>query len=286
VCRYLAYLGSPLCLEELIYKPTNSLVHQASDAMETPTRINADGFGVGWYNPSVHPEPVVFKEVTPAWNNANLGSLAGKIASPCILAHVRAAQRYDPVTRDNCHPFQHHRLLWMHNGDIPGRGRLHRRVIRIADDNLVARIRGSTDTELAFTLFLSFLDPPLDREFSTDELTRALERTVHRLVDWHEEDGDARPLVLNICVTDGGSLVASRFSRFIDETPSLHYGTGARYVCVEGECHMEPIKGEPGCVILASECLSGRGRWRTVEPGSLVVVRQDLTVEELPLGLE
>ena len=47
MCRYAAYLGPPLVLSELIYKPTNSLVHQAKEAMQSSTRINADGFGVG-----------------------------------------------------------------------------------------------------------------------------------------------------------------------------------------------------------------------------------------------
>ena len=235
--------------------------------MESPTRINADGFGVGWYNPAIHPEPAVFKDITPAWNNANLGSLAGKVASGCILAHVRAATRYDPVHRANCHPFQHHRLLFMHNGDIPGRGELHRRVIQGVDRTLIARIQGNTDTELAFTLFLSLLEPPLDRVFAPDELADALARTVERIVGWHAEDEDERPLVLNFCATDGSSIVVNRHARRIDEVPSLHWGTDA----------------ERSCVVLASERLSTRYHWRTVEPGSVVIVRPDLEVEARPV---
>lgn len=285
MCRYVAYMGRPLRLEDLVYRPSNSLVHQASDAMESPTRINADGFGIGWYNPEIHAEPAVFKDVTPAWNNANLGSMAGKVASGCILAHVRAARRFDPVSRANCHPFQHQRLLWMHNGDIPGRGRLHRRVLEHSSDFLAARIRGNTDTELAFTLFLSYLKSPLDREFESTEMADALERTIIQLVAWHREDEDKRPLVLNFCVTDGRSLAASRYGRCVTDVPSLHYATGARYVCQDGLCRMEsPGDDGSGCTILASERLSEENRWATVQPDQLVVVNKDLTVVQRPLS--
>ena len=47
MCRYVAYVGEPLLLSEILYEPANGLVHQASDAMESRTRINADGFGIG-----------------------------------------------------------------------------------------------------------------------------------------------------------------------------------------------------------------------------------------------
>ena len=49
-------------------------------------------------------------------NNLNLKRLAMKVKSPCIFAHVRAAYPGMLVTEANCHPFQHGRFLWMHNG--------------------------------------------------------------------------------------------------------------------------------------------------------------------------
>ncbi len=285
MCRYLAYLGEPLRLDHLIYRPANSLIHQAIDAMESATRINADGFGIGWYSPGTHPEPAVFKDLTPAWNNANLRSLAPTVASECIIAHVRAARRFDPVSRANCHPFQHGELLWMHNGDIPGRGRLHRRVVQQAEDALVARIMGSTDTELAFTLFLTRLSPPLDRSFSVAELSAAMRGTIRQLAAWHAEDRDTRPLVLNFCVTDGRKLVASRLARLAKEVPTLHYCVGGAFVCDGPVCRMESVSGRPRSVIVASERLSADRHWTTVEPDHLLVVHENLHIEVEPLSL-
>jgi predicted glutamine amidotransferase len=279
MCRYIAYIGEPIRLADLLYRPRNGLIHQASEAMESRTRINADGFGIGWYQPGVDPEPAVFKDVTPAWNNANLRSLSDKVASPCILAHVRAARGFDPVSRANCHPFQHRRLLWMHNGDIPGRGRLHRRVCGAASDALVARISGNTDTELAFVLFLGFLDSPPDGDVGSGDLARALERTVETLAGWWAADGDTRPIVMNFCVSTGKAIAASRVTLGGPEVPSLHYCSGSAFSCSDGICSMHHAGTGRRCVIVSSEKLTADPEWADVRNGELVIVREDLDVE-------
>jgi len=278
MCRYVAYVGEPLLLSEILYEPANGLIHQASNAMESRTRINADGFGVGWYGPDESADPAVFKDVSPAWNNLNLRSLATSVSARCVIAHVRAAQGFDPISRSNCHPFQSGRLLWMHNGDIPGRARLHRRAVAMANDDLVARLAGNTDTELAFTLFLTMLGEERTGNGSADELADAMERTVQRIMDWYSGDGEDRPLALNFCVTNGKSVVALRFAHNSPETPTLHYCRGSRFVCRDGVCRMQD-DGPGRSVILASEVLSEDPHWTSIDNGTLVVVRDPDTVE-------
>lgn len=50
MCRWLAYSGNPLLLEDLLFNVKDSLIDQsmASRSAETPT--NGDGFGLGWYD--------------------------------------------------------------------------------------------------------------------------------------------------------------------------------------------------------------------------------------------
>ena len=269
VCRYLAYRGPPRLLSEVIHKPPNSLVHQASAAMKSLTRINADGFGVGWYAPEISPEPAIFKDVSPVWNNYNLGSIAGKISSPSIVGHVRAAKSYDPVNRENCHPFARGRLLWMHNGDIPGRSRLARQVAQSADDTLLAMIRGNTDSEQAFTVFLTHLEDPLDRNPEVAELGAAMEATLEELITWHLEAGESRPLELNFCVTDGISLVATRLSLADRPAPTLYWYEGER-------------GGES--VTVASEPLYPDDAWNEVANGEMLLMGAALDVERRTVG--
>jgi len=275
MCRYAAYLGPPRLLSELIYKPSNSLVHQATDASLSQTRINADGFGVGWYAPEISPEPALFKDTSPVWSNYNLGDIAGKIRSGCILAHVRAARSYDPVSRENCHPFRRGRLLWMHNGDIPGRVRLTRQVSLLAEDTLLAQIRGNTDTELALTLFLTHLGSSPEHDADVEQLVRALELTLAQIVSWHVEAEDERPLELNFLVTTGSVMVASRYSFRDASCPSLHWRS---------------YSDEAGAtsVVVASEPLSKNNGWNAVPRSRVLLVTRDRAVEvrklELPVS--
>ena len=52
MCRLLAYLGEPIPLEELIFKPEHSLVVQSYQPKELEfALLNADGFGLGWHHP-------------------------------------------------------------------------------------------------------------------------------------------------------------------------------------------------------------------------------------------
>ena len=49
MCRWLAYSGAPVYLEELVYKPEHSLIDQSLVARSARTTTNGDGFGIAWY---------------------------------------------------------------------------------------------------------------------------------------------------------------------------------------------------------------------------------------------
>ncbi|MGZ4613246.1 MAG: class II glutamine amidotransferase, partial [Kineosporiaceae bacterium] len=70
MCRWLAYTGSPVLLEELLYKPQHSLIVQSMRSTLGAEPTNGDGFGIGWYGD--RPTPGVFRSTEPAWNDRNL----------------------------------------------------------------------------------------------------------------------------------------------------------------------------------------------------------------------
>jgi predicted glutamine amidotransferase len=89
MCRWLAYSGSPIRLEELLVKRDRSLIDQSLHARQGATTTNGDGFGVGWYGDGE--EPRVYRSTHPAWNDRNLRELAAGISSPLFFAHIRAS---------------------------------------------------------------------------------------------------------------------------------------------------------------------------------------------------
>ncbi|EOD27210.1 hypothetical protein EMIHUDRAFT_450204 [Emiliania huxleyi CCMP1516] len=162
MCRWLVYCGSdPILMSDLIFAPTNSLIHQSFNGgfhpglsdqnnmqdgapRETLLRnshliLNADGFGVGWYHKR---GGAIFRSVTAAWNNSNLRELSESIESRCIFAHVR-------------------RLLFQHNGHVEGFDRIKRRVFAAMRDDVYHWVQGTTDSEACFALILSLIEPEL-----------------------------------------------------------------------------------------------------------------------------
>ena len=142
MCRWLAYSGTPLLLDDLLYKPAHSLIDQNLHSKLGVETTNGDGFGVGWYGESDIPS--VYKSTEPAWNDRNLGQLARNVRSGLVLAHIRASTG-TPVQQTNCHPFRYGRWLWIYNGSIAGFQEVKRELMLAVDPALYAEIEGSTD---------------------------------------------------------------------------------------------------------------------------------------------
>jgi glutamine amidotransferase len=152
MCRWLAYSGSPVLLEDLLLKPEHSLIDQSLHAKLGATTTNGDGFGIGWYD--AEETPGIYHSIEPAWNDHNLRDLAQHITSPLVLAHIRASTG-TAVQQTNCHPFRYGRWLWMHNGQLDEFNSVKRDLAFAVDPSLYPLIEGSTDSELFFYLALS-----------------------------------------------------------------------------------------------------------------------------------
>ncbi|MFS8046785.1 class II glutamine amidotransferase [Rhizobium sp. BR 314] len=153
MCRWAAYRGDPLYLEELVSSPAHSLIEQSHCATRAKTATNGDGFGIAWYGD--RPEPGRYRDILPAWSDCNLKSLARQIRSPLFLAHVRAATG-GGTRRDNCHPFVFENWSFQHNGQISNFDRLRRPMEAMLDDRLFHARSGTTDSELLFLLAIQF----------------------------------------------------------------------------------------------------------------------------------
>ena len=92
MCRWIAYSGGPVYLEEVLFKPKHSLIDQSLAARSGATTTNGDGFGVGWYGTGAMPG--LYKGVQPAWSDENLHRiLPRRLKRRCSMAHVRRDDR-------------------------------------------------------------------------------------------------------------------------------------------------------------------------------------------------
>src|SRR3954451_1395905 len=89
MCRWMAWMGQSVLIDELLFKTQHGIVDQSLHSRMGAETTNGDGFGLGWYGAGEGPG--VYHSVAPAWGNANLRELAAHVASPLFLVHVRAA---------------------------------------------------------------------------------------------------------------------------------------------------------------------------------------------------
>lgn len=283
MCRLLAYQGPPLAVDDLLYKPRYSLINQSHHAREMDEPLNGDGFGLGWYAPEIDTEPAVFASVSPAWNNRNLRYMAPKLMSPCICAHVRAASE-GQVAEANCHPFHRGNLLMMHNGGVRDFARIKRALVNRLSDRHYLWIDGQTDSEHLFALFLDHYDQA--QSHGAEAMADALQATFHDLAELKAAHGLTEGSALNMVVTDGTAMTASRYTDDAQQTPlSLHHTEGSHYVCDEDGCGMRAAPTGEQAVLIASEPLTPEIKhWKPVPANHFVLVDEANRIAFRPVG--
>jgi predicted glutamine amidotransferase len=201
MCRWMAWLGQPVLVDELLFKTQHGIVDQSLHARMGAEPTNGDGFGLGWYGGG--DGPALYHSVSPAWADANLRELASHIESPLFFAHVRAAIG-SPVQQTNCHPFRHGNWLFVHNGYLGGFHAIRRDLMLALDADRFADVQGSTDTEVVFhlALTLGLQEDPLG----------ALERTVGFIETTAERHGVQDAVQASFGVSDGSTLWAVRYA--------------------------------------------------------------------------
>ena len=262
MCRWLAYTGSPVLLQELLFKPAHSLIDQSLHSRLGATTTNGDGFGLGWYDD--RGEPGVFRSVEPAWNDRNLSELSRHLVSPLVFAHIRASTG-GAIQQTNCHPFRHGRWLWMHNGLIREFATLKRELAFAVDPVLYPSIEGSTDSELFFYLALTFGledDPPT-----------AVARAVGLIEQTGRRHGVQHPIQMTVATTDGASVWAFRYSSEGDSR-SLFFSTAVETLRVQHP-EVDVLRQlSPDTRIIVSEPLGDlAGAWNEVPESTVAIVR-------------
>lgn len=261
MCRLAAYLGPSISLRQFLLDPPHSLYRQSWDPQElTEARLNADGYGVAWQQADGRMGR--YTQPMAAWNDLNLPSLADALQSRLWLGNVRSATPGQIVHAINTQPYAVERLAMTHNGYLSGlaeggRGRMLARL----SDRIQADLQGTTDSEYLFALVRQALT---DGAASLERaLAVALEQAVH--------DTREHPALLNVCLSDGKTLVFSRYS-VERPNPSLYWHpTHPAY---------------PGGQLLASERFDEDPGWRTVDTNSLTVLEPDRPPRMTPLPIK
>ena len=259
MCRLAAYIGPTIPLKQFLLDPPHSLVRQSWEPKELHyAKLNADGFGFGWYG--LDEAPAIYTNPAPIWNDTNLDYLARSLESDLWLANVRSATQGSAVNQVNTQPFHDADLIYLHNGFIQN-FRTHCRSLLEArlDPEFSASIQGNTDSEYLFALF---------RQLLAEEPDLPLEAVLEGLFESLEEWAGQQEALLNIVITDGQRLYAARHA-FNHDCPSLYYITDD--------------ESFPGAQLIASEPLTQADFWQPVPEHHILILDPEQPPELIPL---
>src|SRR5262245_26781701 len=271
MCRWMAWHGQPVLIEELLFNSPHGIVDQSLHARMGAEPTNGDGFGLGWYG--MGDGPGIYRSVQPAWGDPNLRELAAHVESPLFMTHVRAAIG-SPVQETNCHPFRRDKWLFVHNGFIADFHLLRRDLMLVIDPELFADVQGSTDSEVVFYLALT-----LGLE---DDPIAALERTVGLIEETARGHGVENAVQASFGVSDGDSLWAVRYAS--DGSARSLFATSD----AEALRHLYPdnprvkLMTEDDRLIVSEPFSDLPGVWHEIPEATAVTVRGGGVLEKRP----
>ena len=213
MCRLAAYIGKTIPLRKLLLDGKHSLYEQSWQPKELQyAKLNADGFGFGWYQPDGH--SAIYRNPMPIWSDANLGDLADSLHSDRWLAMVRSATAGFSSSIDNTQPFRHGAYLYMHNGYIKDFNSTLRQSITAELANpRIASLRGLSDSEYLFALLRQLID---------DNPQKELAEVIKDFIIWLDTNIKHGEALLNIIISDSHAIYALRYA-INGDAPSLYY---------------------------------------------------------------
>jgi glutamine amidotransferase len=247
MCRHLAWLGAPRTLAAVVLDQPHSLLCQSYAPREQRHgSINADGFGVGWYAPSVRREPARLRRGQPIWTDLSFASMAPLISSGCVLAAVRSATAPFPVDEAGAAPFTAGPWLFSHNGKLDDFA-VHAVALRtLLPPAAAAAVETPSDAALLWAL------------------------TRHRL-----EQGATLGDALASVVAEVAAITSGRMNLLLTDGTAVAATTYGDTLVT---------RREADGVLVASEPVDDGPGWERVPDASLVVVTADAhTVAPLPV---
>ena len=294
MCRVLAYLGAPAIVDDLLYRGDVSLVRQATDS-RLMDLLNLGGFGLAAWDPrSPEPSrPFTYRTAGVPMFDRNLKALSEKVQAQALVAHVRGVI-YDPSERvglQNVHPFLFDGAAFAmaQNGDLYDFERMRYDLLEHIPRDLIANVEGTTDTEWVYALTLAQLDDPMG-PCTAQDMADATREALRIIRDVREQRGIQTQSPINLVLTDGRSLVATRYvfdygwypddgSFFAGEREhdftTLWYTAGSGYGKADGEWRMG-TNGATTSVLVASEPLSeDTSTWMRAPEYTMLVAEPD-----------
>lgn len=229
------------------------------------------GWGLGFYQSG---EVLLRRRPIDDREEIDLVEAAEDVRTDVMIGHVRRASIGAHRT-ENTHPFRYRMWLFAQTGTIGGFDRLRERLLSSQPEFLRRNVRGETDSECFFYLFLSFLHDAghlSEAHVAPEHVAAALRASIALVDRLSAEEGHAENTG-DILVTNGEHLLA------------VHRNGTMGYRTWKGRYDVEELLGEEGLrkaripsidsshfCLIASDVESLPSDWTLVEGRAIVTL--------------
>ena len=216
----------------------------------------------------------------------DLAEVTESVRTDVLIGHVRRPT-VGNLRTENTHPFRYRHWLFASTGTIQGFASLRDRLLESQPDFLRRNVRGDTDSELFFYLFLSFLHDAghvNDENVAPEHVRTALTSTMSLVDRLSAEEGFEGGNTGDVLVTNGEHMVA------------VHRDGLMAYRVLKGRHDVEELLGDEALrkvripnidtarfSIIASGLDALPERWTRVEERAIVTLTRNDEPETVPL---
>ena len=271
MCRLYGFRATqPTRVECTLVHAQNALMVQSRT--DATGRSHAHGWGIAVYENHL---PSVSREAWDAYQNEAFRDAAARVYSETVLAHVRRAT-VGAASIENTHPFVHEEWSFAHNGTIPNFDSIRPRLLEHLSPEHRRAIRGETDSEHLFRLFLSKLGQ------GVGSIEDALAEAATEVITWCRDIDDDARIGLNVIATNGSVLLGLRWGR------TLYHVERSGVTDCEICRYPHILTREPDgyrALVVASEPLTHGETWAEVPDGSVFIAAGECALRFRPVGL-
>ena len=292
MCRILSYLGNPTLIEELLYKPDNSFIKQSYHPIYMSYLLNLAGFGLAAWDTTSHDPayPYLYKTEHLPFYDENIRNLAGKISPKCFLAHLRGISynSKQDVSIQNVHPFifDNTNIVLAHNGSLSHFDAMKYDLLEYVNSEYQTKIKGTTDSEWIYAIFLSQL-PTQMQIVDTQDILKAIIETLKILQKVRNKHNIAITSPVNIFISNGEFIAATRFVfdygwQPLDTPASTHfsyhslwYTYGESYGFFDNEYKMKNSSKKSSIIIASEPLTEDSTTWIELPEYTIIIARQE-----------
>lgn len=201
-----------------------------ADALRVQSKGSPLGWGTGFYQGG---EVLMRRRPIDEHSAIEIARVAGDLRADLLIGHVRNAT-VGALRTENTHPFRYRQWLFAQTGTIPSFEAVRDRLVASVPQFLRSSIRGETDAEILFYVFLSFLHDAgrLNETINEPAHVREALRSSVAVVDAMAAEVGGAPSAINLVAADGERVYA------------LHRGNQMGYRIFSGKGDAEALIGD------------------------------------------